>query len=101
MAAPVGRRPRQAGRVLDPCRKLAGKRDGHRRRGAQFRSEQAHFQRHGLCRVADQGVGDRQPFRIKRARERHAEVAVAGAAEVLEAGRQRALQHFDHGATQL
>jgi hypothetical protein len=72
MAAPVGRRARLAGRVFDARREVAGEGDGQGRACPQLRAEQAHLQRHGLRRVAGQRIGDRQPLRIERARQRHA-----------------------------
>ena len=48
--------------------------------------------------VAGERIGQRQPFRVERARERHAEVAIARAPGVLQAGGKGAGEYLKHGA---
>ena len=99
-AAPVAGGARLTGGILDARREFAGQGEGDGLRRAQARAAQADFEGRGGRRIAGQRVGDGQPFGVERAGQRHAEVSVAGAAAILEAGRQRRVEDLDHGIRQ-
>jgi hypothetical protein len=66
---------------------------------AQLGAEQRAFDDGRAFVVAHQQVRQHQALLVERARQRNAEVVVAGAARVLHAGRQAGLEHFNrHGA---
>ena len=75
-----------------------GQRDAHSRPGAQGRADQTHFQHGGTGRIAHQGIEQLQRLAVEGAGKRHAEMAVAGPAEILNADRRRAGENFQRGA---